>query len=252
MDKMTIGPKGLKYLIIGFVVMVAGYVLMMGGLSPDPQVFNYYEFISEEDVDKVEDPEAMKKVKFYQLHELQQGKRYCPFVTTYSGLYRYNMNDLVEVGTPYFNTPRVFMIQKVNGIVTMTGEKLHERQFLEAVNKASKEFGKELKFFIGFADLSISAYRFYYEFANLDTTQAECDEFTKLVDKNLREQNVEYVAKRDSFRVGDPIGHMLVENSFERFKAACIAEGARDGQFKLNLLLQDEKRHAKFKDLVKK
>lgn len=44
MDKMTIGPKGLKYLIIGFVVMVAGYVLMMGGLSPDPQVFNYDMF----------------------------------------------------------------------------------------------------------------------------------------------------------------------------------------------------------------
>ena len=33
MDKMTIGPKGLKYLIIGFVVMVAGYVLMMGGMD---------------------------------------------------------------------------------------------------------------------------------------------------------------------------------------------------------------------------
>lgn len=213
--------------------------------------YHYYEFIAEEDVDKLSDPEAMKKVKFLQLHELQQGKRYCPFVSTYAGLYRYNMNDLVEVGTPYFNTPRVFMIQKVNGIVTMTGEKLHERQFIEAVNKAAKESGREVKFFIGFADLSISAYHFYYEFADQTTTQEQCDEFTKLVDKYLREQNVEYVAKRDSFRVGDPIGHCLVENSFEKFKAACIAEGARDGQFKLNLLLQDEKRHAKFKKLVK-
>ena len=213
--------------------------------------YHYYEFISEADVDKLSDAEAMKTVKFYQLHELEQGKRYCPFVSTFAGLYRYNMNDLVEVGTPYFNTPRVFMIQKVNGIVTMTGEKLHERQFIEAVTKAQMESRKNVKFFIGFADLSISAYHFYYEFANQDTTQAECDEFTKLVDKYLREQNVEYVAKRDSFRVGDPVGHCLVENSFERFKAACIAEGARDGQFKLNLLLQDEKRHAKFKNLVK-
>lgn len=213
--------------------------------------YHYYEFIAEEDVDKLDKPEEMKKVKFYQLHELKQGKRYCPFVSTFAGLYRYNMNDLVEVGTPYFNTPRVFMIQKVNGIVTMTGEKLHERQFIEAVNKAAKESGKAVKFFIGFADLAISSYHFYYEFEDQNTTQAECDEFTKLVDKYLREQNVEYVAKRDSFRVGDPIGHLLVENSFEQFKAACILEGARDGQFKLNLLLQDEKRHAKFKKLVK-
>ena len=213
--------------------------------------YHFYEFMSEDDIDKISDPEALKKVRFYQLHELEQGKRYCPFVTTCSGLYRYNMNDLVEVGTPFYNTPRVFMIQKVNGIVTMTGEKLHERQFIEAVHKASAESGIEVKFFIGFADLSISAYRFYYEFADQQTTQAQCDEFTVLVDKYLREQNVEYVAKRDSFRVADPIGHRLVENSFEQFKAACIVEGARDGQFKLNLLLQDEKRHAKFRKLVK-
>lgn len=213
--------------------------------------YHFYEFMAEEDLDKIDNPEALKKAKFYQLHELEQGKRYCPFVTTCSGLYRYNMNDLVEVGTPFYNTPRVFMIQKVNGIVTMTGEKLHERQFLEAVRKASEESGVGVKFYIGFADLSISAYHFYYEFEDKNTTQQTCDDFTKLVDKYLREQNVEYVAKRDSFRVGDPIGHILVENSFEKFKAACIAEGARDGQFKLNLLLQDEKRHAKFKALVK-
>ena len=213
--------------------------------------YHYYEFIAEEDVDKLNDLAAMKNVKFYQLHELKQGKRYCPFVSTYAGLYRYNMNDLIEVGTPYFNTPRVFMIQKVNGIVTMTGEKLHERQFLEAVNKAAKQMALDVKFFIGFADLSISAYHFYYEFADQNTTQAQCDEFTKLVDKLLSEENIEYKAKRESFRVGDPIGHCLVENSFELFKGACIAEGARDGQFKLNLLLQDEKRHEKFKKLVK-
>lgn len=213
--------------------------------------YHFYEFIAEEDIDKLNDTEALKKCRFYLLHELEQGKRYCPFVTTFAGLYRYNTNDLVEVGTPYFNAPRVFMIQKINGIVTMTGEKLHERQFIEAVKKAETESGVEVKFFIGFADLSISAYQFYYEFADQSITQAVCDDFTKLVDKYLREQNVEYVAKRDSFRVKDPIGHMMVENSFEKFKAACIAEGARDGQFKLNLLLQDEKRHAKFKLLVK-
>ena len=213
--------------------------------------YHFYEFLGEEDIDKLNDAEAMKTAKFYQLHELEQGKRYCPFVTTYAGLYRYNMNDLLEVGTPFLNTPRVFLIQKINGIVTMTGEKLHESQFIEAVTQAAAETKKEVKFFIGFADLSISAYHFYFEFADQNTSQAECDEFTKVVDQHLRKQNIEYVAKRDSGRVGDPIGHCLVENAFERFKAACIAKGARDGQFKLNLLLQDEKRHEMFKTLVK-
>ncbi len=34
-------PKGLKYLLAGLVVMVSGYILMTGGGSSDPEVFNY-------------------------------------------------------------------------------------------------------------------------------------------------------------------------------------------------------------------
>ena len=47
MDKnsnMAITPKGLKFLIAGLLVMVAGYILMMGGGSKDPQVCNYAMF----------------------------------------------------------------------------------------------------------------------------------------------------------------------------------------------------------------
>ena len=38
--KFAITRKGLKLLIIGFLVMVAGYILMIGGGSKDPQVFS--------------------------------------------------------------------------------------------------------------------------------------------------------------------------------------------------------------------
>ena len=37
-------PKGLKYLLIGLLVMVSGYILMAGGGSEDPQVFSYAMF----------------------------------------------------------------------------------------------------------------------------------------------------------------------------------------------------------------
>jgi hypothetical protein len=42
--KMAITPKGLKYLLVGLIVMVSGYVLMSGGGSTDPEVFNYSMF----------------------------------------------------------------------------------------------------------------------------------------------------------------------------------------------------------------
>ncbi len=205
--------------------------------------FHYYEFVEEHEIES-EHPH------YLQLHELEQGKRYCPFVTTFAGLYRYNMNDLVEVGPLFQNTPTVHMIQKVNGIVTMTGEKLHERQFINAVNQAAEELQMPVHFFVGFANLEKSAYEFYYEFDELKTTQEQAEAFTERVDTILKEENIEYDAKRASFRVKDPITYRLQRNAFEQFKAQCIAEGARDGQFKMNLLMQDEKRHAKFKTLT--
>ena len=42
--KMAITPKGLRMMIAGVLVMVAGYILLSGGGSKDPQVFNYAMF----------------------------------------------------------------------------------------------------------------------------------------------------------------------------------------------------------------
>ena len=42
--KMPITPKGLKYLLVGLLVMVSGYILMSGGGSENPEVFNYAMF----------------------------------------------------------------------------------------------------------------------------------------------------------------------------------------------------------------
>ena len=43
-EKMAITPRGLKTLLIGLIVMVSGYILMTGGGSEDPELFNYAMF----------------------------------------------------------------------------------------------------------------------------------------------------------------------------------------------------------------
>lgn len=43
-EKMPITPKGLKFLIVGLFVMVSGYILMSGGGTKDPEIFNYAMF----------------------------------------------------------------------------------------------------------------------------------------------------------------------------------------------------------------
>ena len=206
--------------------------------------FHYYEFVEESELDK-------PHKHYLQIHELECGKRYCAYVTTYSGLFRYNMNDLVEVGGQFYETPTVHMVSKVNGIVSMTGEKLYEPQFIDAVHKTEELMGVKTKFFVGFADVSESRYHFYYEFVDEGIDQETADEFTKVVDRKLQEINNEYESKRASFRLKAPQAHILLSNAYSRFKAACLRDGFRDGQFKFNLLMQDDKRRRKF-DQIKR
>lgn len=44
MKEMPMTPKGVKLLLAGVAVMLAGYVLMTGGGSSDPQVFDFSMF----------------------------------------------------------------------------------------------------------------------------------------------------------------------------------------------------------------
>ena len=39
-EGMAITYKGLKHLLLGLVIMIAGYILMAGGNSNDPEVFS--------------------------------------------------------------------------------------------------------------------------------------------------------------------------------------------------------------------
>lgn len=220
-----------------------GFALDMSNESVLFPHLHYYEFVPEEDMDK-------PRKRFMQLDELKQGKRYCVYVTTYSGLFRYNMNDLIEVGGMYKKTPTIHMVSKVNGIVSLTGEKLYEPQFIEAVHQAEEETQIKTKFFVGFADVNESEYHFYFEFADQETSQETADMFAKVVDDKLRTINIEYESKRASFRLNAPVAHRLQKNAYARFKAACLEDGMRDGQFKFNLLMQDESRHGKFQVLV--
>lgn len=237
-------PEEIDHMEIGYFATECRFGLVMDKslstvLMPH---LHYYEFVDEEELGNSEKT-------FLQINQLVPGRRYCPYVTTFSGLFRYNMNDLVECDGYFKKAPTVHMVQKVNGIVSITGEKLYEKQFIEAVNEAQRSKNIKLKFFIGFANIHEAYYDFFFEFADPSTTRETAEEFTALVDLLLSKKNIEYESKRESGRLKTPQTHMLVPHSYELFKKMSLKEGARDGQFKLIHLQQDKKRRQKFVEL---
>jgi hypothetical protein len=97
-----------------------------------------------------------------------------------------------------------------------------------------------------------SKYHFYYEFEDVNIDEEIVNEFNKVVDRKLQEINNEYESKRASFRLKEPQAHILSNNAYARFKKAMLSDGWRDGQFKFNLLMQDDMRRRKFDQIERK
>lgn len=172
---------------------------------------------------------------YLQCHELEVGKRYFVYVSTFGGLYRYEMNDVVEVADFLNEAPIIRFLFKGKGITSLQGEKLSEAQFIEAIKLAAKATGVTHEFFVGIADAEESRYNLYIEFCD-DYSKSTLDAFSREIDHALSTLNIEYEAKLVSKRLKPLRVIQLGERAFEQYRALRLAEGALEGQLKwLNL-----------------
>ncbi len=195
----------------------------------------FYEFTRFEDGDEEDG-------RFHLAHELEVGERYFIYVTTLSGLYRYDMNDVVEVVGRFHGAPVIRFLYKGKGVTSITGEKLSEQQFIEAVHMGAREAGVEHEFFLGLADVGQARYVLHVELCG-DPAPDEVDRFASAVDGALHEVNVEYEAKRRSDRLGPLTVVDMGRGFFDRYRTLRLAEGAHIGQLKwMNLTGTDADR----------
>jgi hypothetical protein len=172
--------------------------------------------------------------EFVGLHELEQHKRYYILFTTAAGLYRYFMNDLIEVDGVFRGTPLFRFVQKGRGVTSLTGEKLYEAQVIDAMRDACRRVGATATFFLLVADEDRATYTLFVEPAA--GTRLDCGALADAVDRRMTELNLEYQAKRKSGRLG-PLGAVqLHAGTAEAYKALCVRAGQRDTQFKPSLL----------------
>ena len=166
---------------------------------------------------------------FLTLDQLEAGRRYYILITTASGLYRYFMNDLVEVSGFFHRTPLLRFIQK-GGFTSLTGEKLYESQAIGAVLETTGQYGVASSFFLLDADEKTSAYQLFIE--SDDDVRSDTEAFVTAVDRRLGELNIEYHGKRLSGRLGPLTIAWLKRGAADAYKRACIVAGQREGQFK--------------------
>jgi hypothetical protein len=194
---------------------------------------NFFEFV---EVDALEarrdDPQSWP---FRTAAELETGKEYYIFITTTSGLYRYDINDVIKVVDYYHKTPQIIFLRKGRGMTNITGEKVSVNQVITAFQEASKATGAVPEHFKAEADTDNNRYILRVEFASrVDDTVLR--NFLQVVDTTLKDINIEYKAKRDSTRLGPPVLHVMREGWYERGRRQLAESGKRVFQAKTELL----------------
>jgi hypothetical protein len=190
------------------------------------------------------------------VEQLEVGQRYFVYVTNASGLYRYEMNDILEVAGHDGKTPLIRFIQKGKGVVSFTGEKLYEVQVIEAVDKALAPLRGRYHFIAAVAELVDGTDPRLVFLIEFDDPVGDHDgaALVDAVDEAVGEQNDEYLTKRKSLRYGAPVIRVVRIGEFDRYRRRMVESGQRaDGQFKVLRLTSDTSFAAEFaaeRDLI--
>jgi hypothetical protein len=194
---------------------------------------NVFEFVHSDDIDnKADDPDSWR---FLGVDEVEVGETYYVFITTTGGLYRYDMNDVIEVVGFYKKAPVIVFRRKGRGMTNLTGEKLSVNQVIEAVSRAASATSLQASHFRAEPHGEESRYVLKVEFPS-PPDEATAHAFLKLIDKSLSDLNIEWESKRKSGRLQSPALQVMKPGWYERGKQKLVAEGKRLFQAKTILL----------------
>jgi hypothetical protein len=199
---------------------------------------NVYEFV---EVEELEDhPDTPQAWRMIGIEEVEIGKQYYIFLTTTGGLYRYDINDVIEVVGRYNQTPVIAFCRKGRGMTSITGEKVSVDQVIEAFERSAREVLVEVNHFKAEADTAEGRYVFKIE-ASKPIPQERLRSMLESLEKHLSDLNIEYAAKRKSLRLNPPVLMVMKTGWYDSGKQRLIAQGKRLFQAK-TVLLSDHKK----------
>ena len=172
-------------------------------------------------------------------HELEDGRTYVVILTNGSGLYRYNIGDVVRVTGFLDRTPCIEFLHRAGATSSLTGEKLTEDQVTAAVSDAAGALDVAIEgFTVAPAKEGFPRYVALVEFlgAPEDTVM---EAFPGRLDEALEQRNVEYGSKRSSQRLAAPDLWVVAPGGYAQLRRQRLAGGTSDSQIKPTHLTRD-------------
>jgi hypothetical protein len=194
---------------------------------------HYFEFVPEDQASCAE-PEAVEAT------DLIEGRSYFIVLTTAGGLYRYNISDLVRCVGYHGKAPVIEFLNKGAHYSSLTGEKLSEHQAITAVEAAQRAVGVHVKSYLLAPNWDEPPYySLLIEEDDLSSNDV-ASQLATAVEHELQRQNVEYLCKRETRRLGPVRILPIPEGSWTRFqKRRLVRSGGTVEQYKQPHLVPD-------------
>lgn len=203
---------------------------------------HYYEFIPESEIES-NSPTVLEA------HELEVGRSYYILLTTSSGLYRYNILDVLRCVGFVGQAPVLEFLHKGQRVADMEGEKISEYQFVKAVEEVASAMGTTVTGFTAVpirpaesSDRRRSApyYAIVLEKQDL-ADRAKAVEFIERLDRWIIDRNPMYQGKRADLYVGPPRLLRVATGTWAKYDAAQVASrGVSEDHYKHPCLVLDE------------
>ena len=171
---------------------------------------HYFEFIPEAEYGTAQ-PTVLEA------HELEPGQTYYILLTTSSGLYRYDIRDVVRCTGRLKSTPQIEFLNKGSHMSSVTGEKLAESQVVTAICLAQQQCGLRMPHFTLVPVWgNPPAYYLLVEQGGFAADEQR-HQFARECDQQLQQQNGEYADKRASGRLGPLTVAALPDGTWQKF-----------------------------------
>jgi uncharacterized protein YjbI with pentapeptide repeats len=172
-------------------------------------------------------------------NEVKVGDRYRILVTSYSGFYRYDIGDVVEVVGFYEQTPLIRFCHRQGGLLSSTTEKTTEFHVVQVMQQLQQEFHLHLDdFCITLSEAEFPArYLVNIELSNGQSLDNPAT-FLHRFEYWLSEFNQPYGTVRAS-QVPAPRLRMLAPSSFAKLRQRQVERGMFDSQLKIPHISED-------------
>ena len=165
-------------------------------------------------------------------HQLKKGKQYKILLTNCNGLYRYDINDIIEVCGYKNQMPLIAFIRKGGEMLNITGEKLHANHLAIAMHRLAKESGISVAHFKAVPNYTEMCYEILVQISGQELQKDLQDKILPCLDKYLSKANLEYAAKRKSKRLNEPRLHLMDSSWADALRKHYVATRGHDIQYK--------------------